>query len=69
MPEHFHPQGKLPSEATIAAQTALRASLPFGDTRDFDEARVHAHEVARERGLAFVGPFERPLIALSLIHI
>lgn len=39
MSEHFHPQGKLPSEATIAAQAALRKSLPFHDTRDLDEAR------------------------------
>ena len=39
MSGHFHPQGKLPSEATIAAQAALRESLPFHDTRDLDEAR------------------------------
>lgn len=39
MSGHFHPQGKLPSEATIAAQAALRKSLPFHDTRDLDEAR------------------------------
>ena len=38
MSEHFHPEGKLPSPATVAAQAALRASLPFDDTRDFDEA-------------------------------
>ncbi|MHA6522857.1 alkyl/aryl-sulfatase [Tessaracoccus sp. G1721] len=39
MSEHFHPQGKLPSASTIAAQAALRDSLPFHDTRDLDEAR------------------------------
>lgn len=30
---------------------------------DFDEARVHAGELARARGLHFVGPFERALVA------
>lgn len=39
MSEHFHPQGKSASEATIAAQAAQRARLPFDDTRDVDEAR------------------------------
>jgi threonine dehydratase len=31
--------------------------------RDFDEARVFAHGLAAERGLRFVGPFERELVA------
>jgi threonine dehydratase len=31
--------------------------------RDFDEAREHAGELARARGLRFVGPFERALVA------
>ncbi len=39
MTEDFHPLGKGPSALTKAAQDAQRASLPFGDTRDFDEAR------------------------------
>lgn len=39
MSEHFHPEGKVPSPATIAAQATQRAVLPFDDTRDFDEAR------------------------------
>ncbi len=39
MSEHFHPEGKVPSPATVAAQAAQRAALPFDDTRDFDEAR------------------------------
>ena len=30
---------------------------------DFDEAREHAGELARARGLRFVGPFERALVA------
>jgi alkyl sulfatase BDS1-like metallo-beta-lactamase superfamily hydrolase len=36
---HFHPKGKLPSEFTIDAQKRQRASLPFSDRRDFDEAK------------------------------
>jgi threonine dehydratase len=31
--------------------------------RDFDEARVHSHALAEQRGLLFVGPFERELVA------
>lgn len=31
--------------------------------RDFDEARVFAQRLAGERGLRFVGPFERELVA------
>lgn len=37
--EHFHPLGKDPSAATIAARDAVRAMLPFDDERDFAEAR------------------------------
>lgn len=36
---HFHPEGKLPSEATKKIQEMFRQSLPFGDRRDFDEAK------------------------------
>ena len=38
MTSHFHPLGQLPSATTVAAQQSWRASLPFEDTRDFDEA-------------------------------
>ena len=34
---HFHPKGKAPSPHTIRAIEAAKATLPFGDTRDFDE--------------------------------
>jgi len=34
---HFDAAGKLPSTHTRAAQTALRATLPFEDDRDFEE--------------------------------
>lgn len=50
------------SRGKNAAMRAYGAEL-IEHGRDFDEARVRAHEVARERGLAFVGPFERPLVA------
>ena len=36
---HFHPLGKAPSAATVAAQQAQRRSLPLDDERDFAEAR------------------------------
>ena len=35
--EHFHPKGKPPSEHTLKVLEASRATLPFADTRDFDE--------------------------------
>jgi threonine dehydratase len=50
------------SRSKNAAMRSYGAEL-IEHGRDFDEARAHAHEVARERGLAFVGPFERPLVA------
>ena len=36
---HFHPLGKAPSPATVAAQQVQRESLPLDDERDFAEAR------------------------------
>ncbi len=36
---HFDPKGKPPSRYTIDLQNGLRGSMPFEDTRDFDEAR------------------------------
>ena len=36
-PGHFHPRGKAPSEPTIAVLKQARETLPFDDTRDFDE--------------------------------
>ena len=50
------------SRGKNAAMRAYGAEL-IEHGRDFDEARVRAHEIASERGLAFVGPFERPLVA------
>ncbi len=50
------------SRSKNAAMRAYGAEL-IEHGRDFDEARAHAHQVARERRLAFVGPFDRPLVA------
>jgi len=37
--KHFHPKGKMPSKFTIELQSGQRASLPFDDRRDFEEAK------------------------------
>jgi alkyl sulfatase BDS1-like metallo-beta-lactamase superfamily hydrolase len=37
--KHFDPKGKEPSRFTIELQKGLRATLPFEDQRDFEEAR------------------------------
>jgi threonine dehydratase len=50
------------SASKNAAMRAFGAEL-IEHGRDFDEARVHAHALAKERGLAFVGPFDRSLVA------
>ncbi|MCU9840267.1 MBL fold metallo-hydrolase, partial [Ruegeria sp. WL0004] len=34
---HFHPKGKAPSEHTLKILAEARNTLPFSDTRDFDE--------------------------------
>lgn len=34
---HFHPKGKAPSEHTLKVLAEARKSLPFSDTRDFEE--------------------------------
>jgi alkyl sulfatase BDS1-like metallo-beta-lactamase superfamily hydrolase len=34
---HFHPQGKAPSEFTKEVLRKAKATLPFGDKRDFEE--------------------------------
>ncbi|HSF79546.1 MAG TPA: alkyl sulfatase dimerization domain-containing protein [Steroidobacteraceae bacterium] len=36
---HFDPKGKPPSKYTIELQNGLRATLPFADRRDFEEAK------------------------------
>jgi alkyl sulfatase BDS1-like metallo-beta-lactamase superfamily hydrolase len=37
--EHFHPKGKPPSEHTLKVLKEASATLPFSDTRDFDEEK------------------------------
>jgi alkyl sulfatase BDS1-like metallo-beta-lactamase superfamily hydrolase len=37
--KHFHPKGKPPSEHTIKKLNEARTSLPFSDTRDFEEQK------------------------------
>ncbi|MCM2312346.1 MAG: MBL fold metallo-hydrolase [Steroidobacteraceae bacterium] len=37
-PEHFHPRGKQPSTFTLELRDGQKATLPFADKRDFDEA-------------------------------
>ena len=36
---HFHPKGKAPSSHTIEILKKARETLPFADTRDFDEQK------------------------------
>lgn len=38
-PEHFHPAGKTPSKYTIELRNGIKATLPFDDERDFEEAK------------------------------
>jgi alkyl sulfatase BDS1-like metallo-beta-lactamase superfamily hydrolase len=37
--KHFDPKGREPSKFTIELQNGVRATLPFADKRDFDEAK------------------------------
>lgn len=53
---HFHPKGKPPSEHTRAILEAVKAELPFADTRDFDEcnrgliAKMEAKKIMADAG-------------------
>ena len=38
-PGHFDPLGRAPSEFTIELREAMKATLPFEDQRDFEEAK------------------------------
>ena len=55
---HFHPKGKAPSPRTVEILKAARASLPFGDTRDFDE---------QKRGL--IAPMTEMIIPADAGHV
>ena len=56
--EHFHPKGKPPSEHTLAVLNAARESMPFEDTRDFDEARK-----------GFIAPLNSMIIEADAGHV
>jgi alkyl sulfatase BDS1-like metallo-beta-lactamase superfamily hydrolase len=46
---HFHPLGKAPSRHTIAVLEEARRTLPFADTRDFEENRRGRIAIMPER--------------------
>lgn len=54
--KHFHPKGKEPTEHTKAILQAARKTLPFSDTRDFEEvergliARMDAMKIKADAG-------------------
>ena len=56
--EHFHPKGKPPSEHTLAVIKAARKSMPFDDTRDFDEARK-----------GFIAPLNSKIVKADAGHV
>jgi alkyl sulfatase BDS1-like metallo-beta-lactamase superfamily hydrolase len=56
--EHFHPNGKPPSEHTLAVIKAARESMPFDDTRDFDEARK-----------GFIAPLNSKIVKADAGHV
>ncbi|NND57783.1 MAG: MBL fold metallo-hydrolase [Xanthomonadales bacterium] len=56
--KHFHPKGKPPSEHTLAVIKAARKSMPFDDTRDFDEARS-----------GFIAPLNSKIIKADAGHV
>ena len=56
--EHFHPKGKPPSEQTLAVIKAARESMPFEDTRDFDEAHK-----------GFIAPLNSKIIQADAGHV
>ena len=56
--EHFHPKGKPPSEHTLKVLQEARDSMPFDDTRDFDEARK-----------GFIAPLNSMIIEADAGHI
>ncbi|WP_082677545.1 alkyl/aryl-sulfatase [Ruegeria profundi] len=56
LPEHFHPKGKAPSEHTLRILAEARETLPFSDTRDFDEqARGLIAEMPQKQIMADAG--------------
>ena len=56
--EHFHPKGKPPSEHTLKILNEARESMPFDDTRDFDEAQK-----------GFIAPLNSMIVEADAGHI
>jgi alkyl sulfatase BDS1-like metallo-beta-lactamase superfamily hydrolase len=56
--QHFHPKGKPPSEHTLKVLDEARNSMPFSDTRDFDEARK-----------GFIAPLNSMVIKADAGHV
>ena len=54
---HFHPKGKPPSEHTLKVLNEARESMPFEDTRDFDEAKK-----------GFIAPLNSGVVKADAIH-
>jgi alkyl sulfatase BDS1-like metallo-beta-lactamase superfamily hydrolase len=55
---HFHPKGKPPSEHTLKVIREARETMPFDDTRDFDEARK-----------GFIAPLQTMVIQADAGHV
>ena len=55
---HFHPKGKPPSEHTLKVLQEARDTMPFDDTRDFDEARK-----------GFIAPLNSMIVEADAGHI
>jgi alkyl sulfatase BDS1-like metallo-beta-lactamase superfamily hydrolase len=55
---HFHPKGKPPSEHTLAILNKARETMPFDDTRDFDEATK-----------GFIAPLESGIVMADAGHV
>ncbi len=56
--EHFHPKGKPPSEHTLKILNEARESMPFEDTRDFEEANK-----------GFLAPLDSMIIEADAGHV
>ena len=56
--QHFHPKGKPPSVHTVEIIKKARESMPFDDTRDFDEANK-----------GFIAPLNSKVIEADAGHV
>ena len=56
--QHFHPKGKPPSEHTLKVLQKARDTMPFSDTRDFDEAKK-----------GFIAPLNSMIVEADAGHV